>query len=97
MDFCGEYSLWVLCRWYAGGGAVGTIDDISDTALEPLAFLVGVLDSLTLDLEVSFSLPLDLDLEADLEDFLSSSFLALLSLLFLLFVSLSLLFSFFII
>jgi hypothetical protein len=50
--------------------------------LDLVYFLVGVL-------EPSFSLPLEaylpLDLDADLSDFLSSSFLTLLSLLFLLF------------
>lgn len=67
---------------------VWDIDEIYDCAsgtfLDLVYFFVGVLDpSFSLPLEAY--LPLDLDLDADLSDFLSSSFFTLLSLLFLLF------------
>jgi hypothetical protein len=77
-----------LKKEYAGATGVWEIEDISDcmsgTFLDLVSFLVGVLDpSFSLPLEAY--LPLDLDFEADLSDFLSSYFLTLLSLLFLLF------------
>ena len=73
---------------YAGATGVLEIEDISDctsgTFFDLVYFLVGVFEpSLSFPLEAY--LPLDFDLEADLSDFLSSYFLTLLSLLFLLF------------
>jgi hypothetical protein len=64
------------------------MDEIYDCAsgnfLDLAYFFVGVLDP-SFSFPFEGYLPLDFDLEADLSDFLSSSFLTLLSLLFLLF------------
>lgn len=78
----------ILKETYAGATGVWDIEEISDCAsgifLDFVSFLVGVLEpSFCFPLEGS--LPLDLDFDADLSDFLSSYFFALLSLLFLLF------------
>lgn len=78
----------ILKQIYAGATGVWDIEEISDCAsgtfLDLVYFLVGVLEpSFYFPLEAS--LPLDLDFDADLSDFLSSYFFALVSLLFLLF------------
>lgn len=78
----------VLIYGYAGATGVWEIDEIYDCAsgifFDFVYFFVGVFDPcFSLPLETYF--PLDFDFDADLSDFLSSSFLTLLSLLFLLF------------